>query len=68
MFDCLNKGRFLWGSDQTNNFEVIKTRLTTAPILALPNFDKVFEVETNASIASIGAIFSQEERLIKNFQ
>ena len=35
---------FVWGSLQSTAFDELKSLLTHAPILALPNFDKTFEV------------------------
>ena len=49
---------FTWGSVEANAFTSLKTRFTTAPILAYPDNDCQFRLETDASDFTTGAVLS----------
>lgn len=50
---------WVWGEEQRRAFEMLKAKLTSMPILAHPNFDKPFIVQTDASKLGIGAVLAQ---------
>jgi hypothetical protein len=58
---------FHWGAAQEQAFNELKTTLTTAPLLALPNFGKTFEIECDASGVGIVGELMQEGRPIAYF-
>ena len=60
LIDLLKKGAFQWNDQAQQAFETLKQALVTAPVLALPNFDKKFIIEIDASKGGIGAGLVQE--------
>ena len=52
---------------QDTAFNELKNLLTHAPLLALPNFDKTFEVHCDASGNGIGGVLMQEKCPIAYF-
>ena len=52
---------FQWTTDQQESFNKLKLALTSAPVLAYPNYEKPFLLETDASLKGLGAVLSQED-------
>lgn len=47
--DCMKQTTFFWSPEASQVFDLIKTKLTTAPILVLPDFDLPFELHFDAA-------------------
>ena len=53
--------------EQEKAFQMIMQKLSNAPLLCLPNFNKTFEIECDALGIDISAILMQEGRPIAYF-
>ena len=51
--------KFHWSAECGTVFQELKALLTSAPVLAYPNFDREFTLETDASVQGLGAVLSQ---------
>ena len=52
---------FSWSDSCEDAMTKLKEKLTSAPVLAYPLFDRPFILETDASIGGIGAVLSQTQ-------
>lgn len=50
-----------WSEECRQNFEALKAKLTTAPVLAYADFSLPFILEVDASHGGLGAVLSQEQ-------
>nr|GEW01998.1 reverse transcriptase domain-containing protein [Tanacetum cinerariifolium] len=59
-----NKVKFDWGDKQEAAFQIIKQKLCSAPILALPEGIEDFVVYCDASTKVLGTVLMQREKVI----
>jgi hypothetical protein len=58
------EAKFKWSPQCEEAFLTLKKRLTTAPVLAQPDIEKLFDVYYDASGAGIGGVLMQDGRAI----
>lgn len=66
--DLLRKdAKFVWSEPQEGAFQELKSKLASAPVLALPDPDLDYILTTDASDIGIGAVLSQRGRPVAFF-
>jgi hypothetical protein len=69
MMDTVKKRHksFHWTEEAENIFNLLTRKITEKPVLVLSDFQNTFQVKCNSSGFAIGAVLSQEHKLIAYF-
>ena len=63
----LKTNSFFWNDKAQTAWDLLKTAIVTAPVLALPDFEVTFVVDSDASSTGLGAVLSQKGHPIAFF-
>jgi hypothetical protein len=55
----LRRDAFTWDDEDESAFQALKGALTTGSVLQMPDFDKIFTMDSDASGAGFGAVLHQ---------
>ena len=55
---------FIWDGKCQEAFDVLKKKLTSAPVLIIPRQDRMFVVYTDASLLGLGGVLMQERQVV----
>jgi hypothetical protein len=58
------KVKFKWTLECQESYETLKKKLTTAPVLILPDVHKSFSVYCDVSYTGLGCVLMQEGRVV----
>jgi hypothetical protein len=65
MTELLKKNKkFEWSEKAEEAFQLQKTKLTTAPVLALPDTSKEFVIYCDASLQGLGCVLMQDGHVV----
>nr|GEX36894.1 hypothetical protein [Tanacetum cinerariifolium] len=65
--DLVKNKKYEWGEEEEEAFQMLKQKLYSAPILALPEGTKDFFVYCDTSIKGFGAVLIQREKVIVHY-
>jgi hypothetical protein len=65
--DCLKKETFEWTQEAQESFQCLKKMLIEAPLLALPNFDKIFELDCDSSGLELVESLAKKDNQLLSF-